>query len=561
MTLKTRIILLITLIPATSLLVLMLMLSKEFTRDKTAYIFELQDETLKRVHVQVHKLLSDENNWINVYLLKDKQIEYIGPDTDLKHNLTKLTNYVNFVCKPDQNYSYFFDQSNQGWFCRCKEDADNKILSILPLSKLASFLQVNSLQTLFLIHSNGVILASEKTADVSKDTSKSFPDIQTQLANKKTTGHLAGKQDNVSVIGSFELMDLPNLVLVSISPKNAADQATYPFLLKGLLALGVILVFVISAGSIIGRSINQQVTTLLDAFRDYGSGKEDLRLPIKENSKDEFQSLMSGFNGMADKIQILVKDKESIAAVKHEMKMAGEVQNMFFPSGSKIIDNLKIDGTVWSADDCGGDWWHTFTKDTKVIITFGDVTGHGFKAALMTGAARAIMSEMEVKYTNLPEIAYAINRTLLDMSHAAFQMTFFGIEYDMETKKYRYINCSHEPSIVFQKVNGVLNPEFLSSVSGPRLGESINSVFEDEEIDIKDPLAFVIFSDGLRELNNPDKKPLGDRRLINIFKKSLDVTPAARVSFIEQQIKEFQNNEPLLDDASFVLISVQNSES
>lgn len=542
----------------------MLMLSREFKRDKTAYIFELQDETLKRVHVQVNKLLSEENNWTEVYGLKDKKIEYIGPNTDLKQNLARLADYVNFICKPGQNYSYFFDLSHQGWFCRCNEalkHTDKKILSILPLDKLASFLQVNSLQTLFLIHKNGIVLASEKTSDVSKDISQSFPDIQVQLANKKTVGHLEGQHDNVSTIGSFELMDLPNLVLISVSPKNAAVQATYPFLLKGLLALGVILVFVITIGGLLVRSINEQVSALLGAFRDYGDGKEEVRLPTKENSKNEFQVLMSGFNGMANKIQTLVKEKEGIAAVKHEMKLAGEVQNMFFPNSSKVISNLKIDGAVWSADDCGGDWWYVFSKDTKIVIALGDVTGHGFKAALMASAARAIMSEMEVKYTNLTEVAQALNRTLLGMSQAAFQMTFCGIEYDTETKKIRHLNCSHEPMIVFQKVDGVLSFDFLSNINGPRLGEALDSVFQDEEVNIIDPLAFFIFSDGLRELHNPKNKTLGDRRLANIFKNSLDLDSTERFSFVEKQIKEFQNNQPLRDDVSFIIVSIQNPEN
>ena len=68
-------------------------------------------------------------------------------------------------------------------------------------------------------------------------------------------------------------------------------------------------------------------------------------------------------------------------------------------------------------------------------------------------------------------------------------------------------------------------------------------------------MSFVIFSDGLRELNNPKKVKLGDRRLIDIFQKSLDMNSASKLDWIKQQIKNFQSHEPLSDDVSFVLIT------
>lgn len=546
---------LVTLIPATSLVVLMLILSRDFKHDKTAYIFELQDETLKRVHLQVNKLLSDEINWTKVYSFNGGIIDYIGVDANLRQSLINLSGYVSFVCKADQNFSFYFDQNRNGWFCRCREFNGERILSILPLNRLISLLKVNSLQSLFLIHKNGVILASEKSADMSRNFFDDFPGIKNQITDNKILGRLDGEYGGESVIGSFESMDIPDLVLISMTPKNAADQATYPFLLKGFLVLGVILAFVIVLGGAIGRSINNQINILLGAFHNYGEGNEDLRLSIKTNSKDEFQRLSIGFNNMAEKIKSLIKEKEGIAAVKHEMKMAGEVQSMFFPSCSKSIENLRIDGAVWSADDCGGDWWYAFVKESKIVIVLGDVTGHGFKAALMTSAARAIMSEMEVKYVNLSEMAYTINRTLLGMSQAAYQMTFCGIEYDTITRKLRLLNCSHEPPIAFQKINGLPVFEFLNDVNNPRLGESKDSIFQDQEITINDPLSFVVFSDGLRELNNPKKVKLGDRRLIDIFQKSLDMNSASKLDWIKQQIKNFQSDEPLSDDVSFVLIT------
>src|SRR5688500_17377035 len=63
---------------------------------------------------------------------------------------------------------------------------------------------------------------------------------------------------------------------------------------------------------------------------------------------------------------------------------ARDVQRRMSPSGVVRVPGFAITGFDQMAGPCGGDWWSWHAlPDGRLLIAVGDVTGHGYDAALV----------------------------------------------------------------------------------------------------------------------------------------------------------------------------------
>src|SRR5208283_1239529 len=140
-----------------------------------------------------------------------------------------------------------------------------------------------------------------------------------------------------------------------------------------------------------------------------------------------------------------------------DVELAAQVQRLFLPPGKPAIPGLEIAGMMHPARGVGGDYYDYFSIDahtTQVIIA--DVAGKGIPAALLMSATAAAMRLEANHDRNMLEQVERLNTGIHSVSDADRFVTLFLAEIDSQKQKLRYVNCGHNPALLFRASTGML---------------------------------------------------------------------------------------------------------
>jgi serine phosphatase RsbU (regulator of sigma subunit) len=194
-----------------------------------------------------------------------------------------------------------------------------------------------------------------------------------------------------------------------------------------------------------------------------------------------------------------------------EVELAAQVQRLFLPSGKPAIAGLEIAGMMHPARGVAGDYYDYFPIDahtTQIIIA--DVAGKGIPAALlMSATAAALRLEANHDRSMLQQVE-RLNTGILSVSEADRFVTLLVAEIDAQGQKLRYINCGHNPALLFRAKAGALS---LMNSSCPPIGLSPDEVCELTSEDLMPGDVLVFYTDGVTEAENPLGEEFGMERL------------------------------------------------
>jgi serine phosphatase RsbU (regulator of sigma subunit) len=219
-----------------------------------------------------------------------------------------------------------------------------------------------------------------------------------------------------------------------------------------------------------------------------------------------------------------------------------------------------------SADATGGDWYGLYpSPDGKRLYVFiGDVTGHGFSSALLTGAvAGSIYSQLQINFARpramdieLQEIADLVNRLVFAVgsrSQRSLTMNFFCCDFNL--KQYCLVNAAHPSPLRY-------NGSKISSLTsrGELLG--LNPTFQGEArtYDFVPGETLFFYTDGLLENSGPDGARLKQRQVWEILKQDA-LAPKAKVDAILRLGESIWKQHNAADDCTFVTIQIADRAS
>ncbi len=194
-----------------------------------------------------------------------------------------------------------------------------------------------------------------------------------------------------------------------------------------------------------------------------------------------------------------------------DVELAGQVQRLFLPSGKPSIAGLEVAGMMHPARGVGGDYYDYFPIDahtTQIIIA--DVAGKGVPAALLMSATAAAMRLEANHDRNMLEQVERLNTGILSVSDSDRYVTLLLAEIDAQKRTLRYVNCGHNPALLFRARTGTLTR--LDS-SCPPIGLSPEEICElaSEDLMVGDVLVF--YTDGVTEAENQLEEEFGMERL------------------------------------------------
>ena len=155
----------------------------------------------------------------------------------------------------------------------------------------------------------------------------------------------------------------------------------------------------------------------------------------------------------------------------------GSVAARYLPAGTRVI---------------GGDWYDvTELADGRVVLTLGDVAGHGVAAASSMAALRHSVRTYAREGLSPREVAQRIDR-FFDGEFA----TLLYLLYDPGREELRFANAGHLPPLL---VAPDAKPRFLSESLSTPIGLGEYARFEEAATEFPPGATVLIYTDGLIE--------------------------------------------------------------
>lgn len=368
------------------------------------------------------------------------------------------------------------------------------------------------------------------------------------------------KIDGENTLYAYDYDPVSNFAFVVTLPEKKAFEATTYLIHKstyyGLFILGIAMLVSV----ILARPLTAQLETLFGMTQELSKGKFSSRVSLKGH--DEVGALSDSINDMAGKIEVYMEEMKEKARLENEVAVAQLVQSSFFPS---VQGQQDIFGHIEAASECGGDWWGYFDHNDWRIIFIADATGHGVPAALLTATMNCCKSSLNFILESRPDIAshpHEILRYMNQAVHGAgkeIQVTCFVASYNKKTKEFIYANASHTPALLFSSASGELTKESfrpLIGANGPRLGQKSDSTFKSEKLQLNSHDTIFLYTDGLTEAENTEGARWGERRLLKSLAQHGQGSPLEITNGVIQDFKAFTESRPSGDDVTTVVMKV-----
>ena len=194
-----------------------------------------------------------------------------------------------------------------------------------------------------------------------------------------------------------------------------------------------------------------------------------------------------------------------------DVELAAQVQRMFLPLGKPDIAGLEIAGMMQPSKGVGGDHYDLIPIDAHTIqIVIADVAGKGVSAALLMSATAAAMRLEANRDRNMLEQVERLNTEIGAVSDPEQYVTLLVAEIDTRKRIIRYVNCGHNPALLFRAKTGTFT--HMDS-SCPPIGLSPDEICELASADLTGGDVLVFYTDGVTEAENRLGEEFGLERL------------------------------------------------
>jgi sigma-B regulation protein RsbU (phosphoserine phosphatase) len=343
----------------------------------------------------------------------------------------------------------------------------------------------------------------------------------------------------VLVFGSFAAVAYADHLVVSIS-------LVYLYLLP--LALGAIF---------LRKAISYTLIALCILFHDYYSPRTlhpGLRI---------FHNLSAAFcfAFIVYIIQRYIEQREALSKtvqkqrdeLLHDVELAAQVQRLFLPVGKPAIAGLEIAGMMRPARGVSGDYYDYIPINAHTIqFVIADVAGKGVPAALLMSATAAAMQLEANQERNILEIVGRLNTGINSVSEDGERyVTLLVAELDARERKLRYVNCGHNPALLFRAQTGTVTR--LNSSCRP-VGISPENPCELASADLATGDVLVFYTDGVTEAENQLGEELGTERLSTIVQRGSSSSAQALMTDIFDTVASFCSEVGFNDDVTVLVV-------
>lgn len=189
-----------------------------------------------------------------------------------------------------------------------------------------------------------------------------------------------------------------------------------------------------------------------------------------------------------------------------EHRIAAELQRAVMPRWARSIalPGLDVATRYFPAEAVsrvGGDWYDGMAlPDRTVLVTMGDMAGHGLAAAAGMTTLRSALEGFAITGAPPGEMLYWLNRLLLHAMPAEAIATALCGRYDPDRRVLTLARAGHPPPLLFRNGHGSI-PELPGGIV---LGVHDEPHYEEARIELRAGDLLLLFTDGLVERRGHD---------------------------------------------------------
>lgn len=231
-----------------------------------------------------------------------------------------------------------------------------------------------------------------------------------------------------------------------------------------------------------------------------------------------------------------------------ELELAHDLQMKLLPDLRQFDDICDAAARCQPARPVGGDFYQLFRlSEGRIGAMLGDVTSHGFGAALIMALSMSVMAIYARETASPGELLRAIHRALIQKleSTEMFMTLFYGV-IDPKQRTLRYANAGHAHSFRFHREDEA----YRLLATSPPLGIAEYGSYDEAVVDWEESDLLCLFTDGL---TNPSLRAT-ERAVVETVSRhrSAGVEDIVEAMF---QVRE-RRGDPAPDDQTAFVIRV-----
>lgn len=336
-----------------------------------------------------------------------------------------------------------------------------------------------------------------------------------------------------------------------MAPLNSLTYRIVPVAAAALLLC-------LAATGILIRILTRPLGRLADAAGSIGAGNFNTPLPVPKGG-DQIGRLAEAFRAMQQALgSYTEKVRETTAArerIESELEVARQIQMGILPRMLPPLPDARefsLFATLRPARKVGGDLYDFFYLDEfHYCFIVGDVSDKGIPAALFMAVTQTLQRSEAEKLREPGPLVSRINELLSRNNETMMFVTYFLGILDVRTGEVRYTNAGHNPPCI-RRAGGAL--ELLSTRHGPALGVVPGTVYGSGSVQLGDGDAFVLYTDGVTEAENPGHDPFGSGALLRVLAYCPDSSPAGLGEEILQAVDRFAGEAEQADDITLLIL-------
>lgn len=192
--------------------------------------------------------------------------------------------------------------------------------------------------------------------------------------------------------------------------------------------------------------------------------------------------------------------EEQKRAQQQSARIAETLQDAFLPDRLPVRRDMRFDAVYLPAERdtlVGGDWYDAFTLDDgRIVVSVGDVAGHGVRAAVSAGRLPQAIVAYALEHADPTIILQKANR-VLRFQEATIASALVGI-VDPVAMTMIYASAGHPPPIVARSTGGGRIETYTHS---PPLGTLDELELQLTHVRTERDMVAIFYTDGFTEFD------------------------------------------------------------
>lgn len=240
---------------------------------------------------------------------------------------------------------------------------------------------------------------------------------------------------------------------------------------------------------------------------------------------------------------------------KKELEIAQKIQLSSLPKKMPKLDGLSISALTLPALEVGGDFFDFLPNNEKFTVVVGDVSGKGTSAALYMSKVQGILRTLGEFNLSLEEMVAKANELLYDNIERSYFITLIVCQFDIKKQRAKIVRAGHLGLYYYDRRKAEIKKILPDGVAlGILPFKKFCQILKSQEVEFYSGDVFLFITDGVVEHYQNGMIISFEDKLIQVLKQNHHLQPNSLAEKILQEVCFIDNNNPLYDDLTIVIV-------